>query len=61
MVQIFNCWGLSLDVTDNMLFPVPDPEIRISGLGLFGERGDVDLFLASGLYSFSTLPYPRMM
>jgi len=46
MIQIFDCWGLGLDVTDNMLLPVPDPEIGVSGLGLFGERGDVDRFLA---------------
>ena len=48
MVQVFNRWGLGLDITDNVLLPVPDPEIRVSGLGLFWESGDVDLFLANG-------------
>ena len=46
MVQVFSRRGLGLDITDNVLLPVPDPEIRVSGLGLFWERGDVDLFLA---------------
>jgi len=47
MVQVFSRWGLGLDITDNVLLPVPDPEIRVSGLGLFWESGDVDLFLAN--------------
>src|SRR5574337_392053 len=46
MAEIIFGWPLSLDVADNVLLAVPDPEVRIAGLGLLRQRRNVGVALA---------------
>ena len=48
VVQVFLTWLLGLDVADDPVLAVPHPKIRVAGLGLLGEGGDVNLAPVGG-------------
>jgi hypothetical protein len=48
VVQVFLRPLLGLDVADDSVLAVPHPKIRVAGLGLLGEGGDVKLASAGG-------------
>jgi len=43
-VKVVLCRSFCLYVADDFLFPVPDAEVRVACVGLFGERCNTDIF-----------------
>ena len=49
VLELFLGEVLGLDVTDDVLFAVPDAEVGVSGFGFLRKGGDVDACLTLGL------------
>ena len=47
VVEVLFGWSLRLDIADDVLFPIPNPEVRVPRFSLFGENRDVRRFLAN--------------
>jgi hypothetical protein len=51
-VKVFDSRRLCLNISYDMLFPVPQAEIRVSRVGLFRDSGDLDIFFINGFCIF---------